>query len=497
MNLPSESELIKELCERSFKHYVRYSWNVLEPMTEFKDNWHIDAICEYLQALHDGEIKRLLVNIPPRMLKSIIFTIMYPTWDWIKYPHHKFIGLSYSDTLSKGHNIKKRDIVASHWYQKNWGDKIRLKDDMNTQKKFENTRGGVMYSSSVGGTVTGEGADTIMFDDPHNPKQAESDIQRSDAIEFFKGTVQSRLNDHKTGKIAVIMQRLHDQDISGYILSNELGYEHLCLPMEFEQKTMIWLPKSKIELIKEAGELLQPDRFGKEEIENLKKTMGSYSYSGQYQQSPTPKTGGMFKKYWWNYWIPKGMLDKFPPVAVKNEKGEVIYKTPVELPELTEQAQSWDAAFKGNDDNDKVACGVWGKANADKFLLHLINENMTFTQTVAAIKNTSEAYPVTQRKLIEEKANGAAIIDTLKSKVTGIIPINPGNDSKEARAESITPQIEAGNVYIPHPMLYSWVDEFIETCAKFPKVPHDDVVDQMSQMLIYWNNKKEIRVTRI
>lgn len=496
-NLPSESEIIKELCEKSLKHYVKYSWNVLEPMNPFVDNWHVGAICEYLEAVELGQIKRLLVNMPPRMLKSMIITIDYPTWVWIKNPHLKFVGISYADSLSKEHNIKKRDLIKSHWYQQNWGDIVQLKDDVNTQKLFENTKTGTMFSTSIGGTITGKGGNRFLFDDPHNPRQAESDVERQNAVDFFRGTLQTRLNNPKEDAVIVVMQRLHEQDTSGFILGNDLGYEHLCLPMEFEEKTMIWLPVSKKNIELEKGTLLQSKRYDTKAIDSLKKSMGSYSYSGQYQQDPTPKGGGMFKKWWWRYWQPKGM--NLPPVAQqvidKDGNKHTIYIEPVQLPDtLEEHAQSWDMAFKSKAENDEVACHIWAKKGVDRFLIHKDTKRRSFTESVAAVKAISDAYPLTRRKLIEDKANGPAIIDTLCKEIQGIIPINPGADSKETRAESVTPQIESGNVYLPHPMLYPWVDEFVELCAKFPKVAHDDDVDAMAQMLIYWGNKTEVRI---
>ncbi|HBJ2607788.1 TPA: phage terminase large subunit [Clostridium botulinum] len=485
-------EMEKEKCEKNLNFFIKKAWHIIEPAIKFTNNWHIDAICEYLQAVTDGEIKRLLINMPPRNLKSVTATVMYPCWTWVNNPYKRFISASYSDTLSKRHNMDRRNIISSNWYQGKWKDKFALKDDLNTQRKFGNDKEGFMFSTSISGTLTGDGGDIIILDDPHNPKKAESDAERQQALDFFTQTLPSRLNDKKNGAIIVIMQRLHEEDISGHILQNDLGYTHLCLPAIAEEKTIIHFPISNKKVVREVGDILNPKREDKKELEQLKKDMGSYAFSGQYQQSPSPTGGGMFKKWWWKYWKPKGA--DLPPVRVKNQKGEYELIEAIELPnKFDEEAQSWDMAFKNNKDNDFVAGGVWGRKNADRFMLDLILERMEFTESLDAIRKLTRQYPNTRRKLVEDKANGPAIISMLKKEISGLIPYNPGADSKEARAFAITPIVESGNVYLPHPMIAPWVDDFIDTCAKFPKVAHDDCVDQMAQILNSWAVKKDFR----
>lgn len=482
------SEREKAKCETDLNFFLKKAWHCIEPAIDYTTNWHIDAICEHLQAVTDGEIKRLLINMPPRNLKSVTATVMYPCWTWINNPYKRFISVSYSDSLSKRHNMDRRHIIQSPWYQNNWQDNFILKDDMNTQRKFGNDHEGFMMSTSINGTLTGDGGDIIILDDPHNPKKAESDAERQQALDFFTQTLPSRLNDKKSGAIIVIMQRLHEEDISGHILSKDLGYTHLNLPAVAEEKTIITFPKTGREVVREVGDVLNPAREDKEELEQLKKDMGSYAFSGQYQQTPTPSGGGMAKKWWWRYWKPKGV--SLPPVRVKNEDGKYIEIEAIEIPEkFDDMMQSWDMAFKAKKDNDFVGCGIWKKKGADKFLVDLLKERLDFTQSVAAVRNMKKKYPNIRKIVIEDKANGPAVITTLKHEITGIIPYNPGSDSKEARAAACTPQIEAGNVYLPHPALYEWVDEYIDIWAKFPLVKHDEEVDITSQALNYWESK--------
>jgi predicted phage terminase large subunit-like protein len=481
-------------AEQHLNEYIKQAWQVIEPGIDYMTNWHIDAICEYLEAVEIGQIKRLLINIPPRYMKSIGTTVMYPTWSWINKPHKRFIALSYSQSLSTKHSLDRRNIIKSLWYQSHWKDRFKLVGDQNTKTKFQNDKMGFMYATSIGGTLTGEGGDVIIVDDPHNPKMAESEAERNSALEFFRTTLPTRLNDKKKGAIIVVMQRLHEEDISGFVLKQG-GYEHLCLPAEVHDRTIISLPISGKEIIREDGSLLWPEREGPEEIEQMKKALGSYGYSGQYDQDPAPAGGGIFKKHWWRYWQFKGQ--KLPPVTIKMPDGTYKNIEPVELPEsFDEMLQSWDCAFKGGHDNDGVSGQVWAKKSADKFLLDRMYDKMTFTQTLQAIRSMSEKWPKTYSKLVEDKANGSAVIDTLQREISGLVAVNP-EGGKEVRAQAASPQIESGNVFLPHPQIYDWVDSFIDTFAKFPKVKHDDDVDATTQALIRMETRFEPRIREL
>lgn len=270
----------REQAERNLPEFIRQAWPVIEPGTTFIDNWHIDCIGEYLEAVNRGQITRLIVNMPPRHMKSLEITVCYPAWTWVKHPERRFIKVSYSDSLSRKHNVLTRDIIQSPWYTANWGDRFSLKDDVNRQNEFKNTHQGLMFSTSVGGALTGEGGDCIILDDPQNPLQANSETEREATIAFFKNTLQSRLNDPKTGVFIIVMQRLHEKDLTGHILAEDLGYTHLCLPAEAPQRTIITFPVSGREVIREEGDILNPQRFDKETLANLKKSMGLLAVRG-------------------------------------------------------------------------------------------------------------------------------------------------------------------------------------------------------------------------
>lgn len=383
----------REQAERNLPEFIRQAWSVIEPGTTFIDNWHIDCIGEYLDAVNRGQITRLIVNMPPRHMKSLEITVCYPAWTWVKHPERRFIKVSYSDNLSRKHNVLTRDIIQSPWYAANWGDRFSLKDDVNRQNEFKNNHQGLMFSTSVGGALTGEGGDCIILDDPQNPLQANSETEREATIAFFKNTLQSRLNDPKTGVFIIVMQRLHEKDLTGHILAEDLGYTHLCLPAEAPQRTIIAFPVSGREVIREEGDILNPQRFDKETLASLKKSMGSLQYAGQYEQTPAPADGLIFKREW--------LQNFFDPKAAPHQSMLI---------------QSWDMAFTKSEGSAKVAGYIVGRSGADIYIWDLINEKMTFTESVAAVRTLTGKWPKARAKVIENKANGPAIVDLLKSR---------------------------------------------------------------------------------
>jgi predicted phage terminase large subunit-like protein len=279
------------------------------------------------------------------------------------------------------------------------------------------------------------------------------------------------------------MQRCHQQDLSGHLLEQG-GWEHLCLPAEFEGPGCVtsigWSdPRSA------QGELLWAERFGPVEIESLKVSLGSYAAAGQLQQRPSPAGGGLFKRHWFRYWQPRGA--NLPPVSVRLPDGTVTLITAVEVPHrVAEQIQSWDCAFKDLDTSDYVVGQVWARLGAAFFLGDQVRGRMDCPTTVKAVRELSEKWPRTVAKLIEDKANGSAVIQMLAKEIPGLLPVTP-QGGKVARAAAVSPLIEAGNVYLPHPLYAPWVNDFIGECAAFPNGSHDDQVDAMTQALLRWH----------
>jgi predicted phage terminase large subunit-like protein len=377
-------------------------------------------------------------------------------------------------------SLKCRRLIESGWYQERWGGRYQLTADQNQKQRFENDRAGYRIATSVGGSATGERADVVVVDDPHSVDQASSDAERRTAVEWWNGTMATRLNDFAKGHKVVIQQRLHEADLTGVLLARG-GYELLCLPAEFEPERQCATSIGWIDPRVEIGELLWPEKIAHEDLDEVKVTLGSYRYAGQYQQRPSPAQGGIFQRVWWRYWRPAHL--ELPPVPVRMPNGGVCSIPAVPLPDrFDEMLQSWDLAFKDLETSDFVVGQVWGALRADRFLVDQRRDHMDMPKTVEAIRAMSEKWPEAARKLVEDKANGPAVIAALQHEIPGMIGVNP-DGGKIARAQAVSPQCESGNVYLPHPAVAPWVENFIEECAAFPNGAHDDQVDGMTQAL--------------
>lgn len=454
-----------ELARRSLRDYIEQAWHVVEPSTPYVRGWHIEAICEHLEAVSRGEIRNLLINMPPRHMKSMTVSVFWPTWRWVDHPETRWLFASYAEALAVRDALKSRRIIQNPWYQARWADNYQLAGDQNIKSRYENDKTGYRLTTSVGGSATGEGGDIVVVDDPHNVKDAPSDTMREAALEWWDQVMSTRLNDPRTGAKVIVMQRVHAHDLAGHVLAQG-GYEHLRLPTEYEPKMMIETSIGWRDPRVEPGELLWPERFGPEEVADAKRILGSYGYAAQHQQEPSPAEGGMLKRSWWRYY-------KEPPGSFD----EII--------------QSWDMTFKDSAGTDYVVGQVWGRRQADKYLLDQVRDRMDFPTTVMAVEALTAKWPQAHAKLVEDKANGPAVIATLKRKIPGLIAVEP-QGSKAARVSAVSPQIEAGNVYLPDPSIAPWIGDFVEECSKFPVGAHDDRVDGMSQALIRLGGQREI-----
>jgi predicted phage terminase large subunit-like protein len=461
---------------------VRQAWIIVEPSTPLIWGWHIDCIIEHLEAVTRGQIRNLLINVPPRHMKSLLVSVFWPAWEWIRWPERRWLYSSYGLQLSIRDSLKCRRLIESPWYQANWGHVFRLTSDQNTKTRWDNDKSGYRFATSVGGTVTGEGGDRIVCDDPHNVQEAESDGIRKGTLDWWDIVMSTRVNDPKTTAKVVVMQRCHQRDLSGHLLEQG-GCEHVCLPAEYEGSRHVtsigWSdPRT------ERGDLLWAARFGPKEIETLKRSLGSYAAAGQLQQRPSPAEGGMLKRYWWRFWQPPGA--NLPPILARFPDGSERLIAAVEIGTVEERAQSWDCSFKDLETSDFVVGQVWGRSGSRFLLLDQVRERLDCPGTVKAVRDLSSRWQHCLAKLIEDKANGSAVIQMLQHEIAGILPVNP-EGGKVARASAVSPLIEAGNVYLPHPQLAPWVYDFIEECAAFPNGAHDDQVDAMTQILLRWN----------
>ncbi len=474
---PTLAAVETEETERSLRAFVAQAWHVVEPSTPFKPNWHVDAICTHLEAVVAGSIRNLLINMPPRMMKSLTVSVFFPAWRWLRAPWTRFLYASYSQTLATDHSLATRRVIESDWYQERWGDRYALAGDQNLKTRFENDQRGARVSTSVGGTGTGLGGDVIVVDDPHNVREAESDAIREATLLWWDQAMSTRLNDPKTGARVVVMQRVHERDLSGHILEQG-GYDYLCLPMEYEPTDRVtgigWRdPRT------EPGQLLAPDRFGPAEVAEAKIRLGSYGYAGQMQQRPAPAQGGILKRHWWRFW--HELAHPLPPVLVRLPGGAFHACPCVPLPAAFDaRCQSWDMSFKDATTSSYVVGQVLGRAGADAFLLAQVREQLDMPGSVAAVRALSAAWPGVTAKYVEDKANGPAVIATLKHEIPGLIPVEPGG-GKAARGHAAAPTIEAGNVYLPHPAIAPWVNDLIEEAVRYPTGAHTDQVDALIQ----------------
>lgn len=416
-------------------------------------------------------------------MKSLQVAVLWPTWAWTWQPQLRWLFSSYAEKLAIRDSVKSRRLINSPWYQARWGHVFRLTGDQNEKMRFENSRTGYRIATSVGGSATGEGGDVVVVDDPHKTQEAESETIREGVLQWWDETMSTRLNDPKTGAKVIVMQRVHEQDLTGHVLE-KMGqggesYELLCLPAEYEPKvyaTSIGFSDPRTEY----GELLWPDRFDRHSIENLKITLGSRAAAGQLQQRPAPAEGDIFKKAWWRFWLPPGVTA--PPVRVKLPDGSLFECPQRSLPDLAEMIESWDMTFSDTKQSAFVCGQVWGRSGADKFLLDQVRDRLDFPKTIEAFKQLTIRWPRVGIKLVENKANGPAVIQSLRGKISGIVAVNPQGD-KVARAHAVTPQAEAGNVYLPHPAIALWVNELIEEAAAFPNSAYKDQVDTLTQAL--------------
>ena len=462
--LERRNQLTQQIRLRDLASFAREAWKVLEPGTPLKWNWHLDLICEYLQLVFDRVIRRLIINVPPQTMKSRLVNVFYPTWSWSQVPTRRFLSSSYSGDLSAGFNVERSKLVQSEWFRERFPSVIELSQDR--QDQIENTVGGRMTATSTGGTATGKGAHDVIIDDPLNPKLAASEAELRASNEFFDQTLRTRLSDQTTGTFVVVMQRLADMDLTGHVMAKNPGeWTRIALPMEAEEHEEWKFPITGRIVTREPGELLWPERFPASVVASLKVDMGSWAYAGQYQQSPTPREGGIIKRTWLKFWR--------------------------ELPAAFDQIlQSWDMAFKDTQASSFVVGQVWGKKGANKFLLDEVRARMDFPATVRAVRTLTAKWPVAYTKLVEDKANGPAVIDSLKHEISGLIPVK-ADVSKEARLSAASPDFEAGNVWIPDPSLcdeqgrprFAWVHDWMQEVCSAPRAAFWDRADACSQAI--------------
>lgn len=468
---PSQKTIQQEWQRRRLERFVQAAWPLVVP-APFVMGMHITLLCDVLERLARGEVRRVIINIPPRFGKTLLGSVLFPAWLWLCDPTTRFLTASYSLDLATRDSLAMRRLVETHWYQDLAQGGVRLVDDQATKTRFENTRGGARLAASVGGSVTGEGGDVIILDDPQKIELAHSAAAREAAIDWYGSTLATRRNEPATARMLVIAQRLHEHDLPGHLLT--LGdWTHVCLPAEYDPHHPHLYPDDPR---REAGELLWPEQWPRAELDALKRDLGSARTASMLQQLPAPATGEIFKRSAWRYYQPNEPLPRFDAIL-----------------------QSWDLAFTDTASSDYVVGQAWGTLGADRYLLHQTRDRLSATATLTAIRDMTQwigqRFPdhSYHQILIEQAANGAGLADILRHEIPGIRLVIPQGD-KINRAHSAYVQIESGNVYLPGAPNHDhtgcdqtqtphWVQHLIEETAVFPRGTNDDQVDALTQAL--------------
>ena len=338
---------------------------------------------------------------------------------------------------------------------------------------------GFRIATSIGGQVTGERAHIRIFDDAHKPEEALSDQVRESTIEWVKSTWSTRESDPRTSAEIGIGQRVHQHDVMGYLLEEVGGYEYLMLPMRYESDRKCTTSIGFTDPREVEGELLCPERFDEEAVDNLEKRL-TFHASGQLQQRPSGLEGAIFKQHFWRFWYRGNEPD---PWQVRMKDGSFISCRQMHIPdEWDRQAQSWDMTFKDTKGSDYAVGQVWGLKGSEAFLLDQVRAHMDFPAACDAVIKLAWKWPKAGAKWIEDAANGPAVIQSLRKQVPGLIPLKPSG-SKEARAHAVTPFVVAGNVYLPHPRQCEWTKDLLGELTQFPRSKYDDQTDALTQAL--------------
>lgn len=489
--------ILREKAERRLVDFVRVLWPVLEPASrKFIDGWPIDAICEHLEAVSYGEITHLLMNVPPGSMKSMLTDVFWPLWEWsaLDRPWLRYLCASYSQGITIRDNQRFLNLIRSNEFQEMWGDRFSLTHD--GAEKLQNDKTGWKLATSVGGIGTGERADRIIIDDPHSVKKAASDVEMASALQWFTEVIPSRTNDEMSAFI-VIMQRVREDDISGKIISELYeDYTHLLIPMEFDTsypqiptKGVGWLDPRTQE-----NELYWPERFSRHTVDRLKFVMGRYGTASQLQQRPAPKGGGIIMEESWQPWPKRGM----------------DIEGALKFPDMDHIVVSVDTAMTEKEQNDESAITVWGTwrewatgAVLDRIreegsptgevpsyalprvmLVYSWNGRLEFHKLIDKIMEIAKKYHC-DALLIEAKNNGFPVaqeIVRLNLDQPWVTHLYPVKGDKVARAYSVQGFFDMGMIYAPD---RTWATRVIEQCAMFPKGKHDDLVDSVTQALIY------------
>ncbi len=464
-DLPDDVEIDRELARRGLLGFIETGWETVEQASAFRRNWHTEIICAHLEAVTRNEIRRLIINMPPGCGKSTTVSVFWPTWEWIGDPTLRHIFVTYSDRLSRRDAVRMRDLIMSAWFQARWPHVQIPFQNTRSAKMFKNSCGGFRFSTTVKGGLTGEHGHRLTIDDPSKPadtigSRAALGTELDNVIDWYTQTASTRGGvDPDRFCQVIIMQRLHERDLVGHIESEEDGWTILRLPMRYEVGRG-FSGSLGVDPRTDEGELLWPAHFNEEAVQTLEKRLAILGTAAQLQQRPAPLGGAVFRRERFNYWGAPGCKL-------------------LELPDRRREIQIWDMSFKGKAKGKRrsFVCGqVWAQIGADMHLIDQERGQWGFVEQQQAVKRLTGRHPKAFRKYIEDAANGAAIVDSMKSKIPGLKLVSAGGGS-EVRAEAASAAFESGNVYFPHPSIAPWVTELEDELLVFPMGRWDDQVD--------------------
>lgn len=497
-----QRELQYRLCEShgpgaGLAAFMRLFWPVIEPQTHLDWNWHIDAMCEHLEAVTRGEIKRLIINVPPGFSKSITVSVMWPVWEWgaAHMAHTRWLFSSYAQNLSIRDSLRRRLILASTLYKDGWGHEFTVggrKYLADGAEQYTNTKMGFHLATSVGGSNTGQRGDRTVSDDPHNMNEIHSELRRNGVLTWDDQVMSTRINDIRTSARVLVMQRGHELDLTGHHLKQG-GWTHLCLPFHFVKKRACLTPYFRDPRTEE-GEPIFPLRWPKDAVEAQRITMGSYGWAGQFQQDPSPEEGGILKVKWFRWWAPQG--HELLNGNHKDAMGRDVLPLPFSF---DQKLDSWDMSFGSKSDTASYCVGqAWGRKKSVAYLRRQLRKRWSFPDMMNKVLEL-RAWSKSDAIYIEDKANGPAIVDTLTQNISGVMAAGVEMD-KVSRAHGMSPRLEAGNFAIPHPELggeeFAWVGDFLHELKHFPLGLSDDQVDAATQSDRFLWLREEFSETR-
>lgn len=462
--LPSKSALAIEKsrrnCAKSFANFVKEAWHIVEPTRELKWGWALDAVCEHLEHVHTGDILRLLMNVPPGSMKSLLTNVFFPAWEWgpKNRPDLRYLGTAHKVDLARRDNVKCRRLIKSPWYQERW--KVKLLGDQDAKDKFENESTGFRECMAFT-SLTGSRGDRVSLDDPHSVNSANSIAELDDAEFTFKEALPSRVNDDLSA-IIVIMQRLHARDVSGIILDLGLPYVHLCLPMEFEASrrcsTSIGFRDPRLF----EGQLLFPERFSKKTVDELKLSLGSVGTAGQLQQRPSPREGNLFKREWFTF--------------VSS------------VPAASASCRGWDLAATANPNSPYTAGVLVARTPEKRFVIcNAVRDQLSPGGVLKLLKRTAAADGYDVKISIPQdpgQAGKSQAVNFVAELAGFTVTTSPETGDKIDRAEPVSAQAEGGNLDIlvtGDKVRDAWIEPFLAEICEFPASKFKDQTDALSR----------------